>query len=495
MNPSGPFSRNQFLWLRLFANVFFMAVWYFSNQGLLFWDDFSYLSMANDINQGVFEINDNHFTSRIVLLYPVAFFIKIFGINAFTIALYPLLCGLVLLNLVMWLGAQISQWAGIVGGVLVLCDYHLIYFSKHLFPEMPLALCVFVFLVVYYKLLRNEIVPRYAGLLSALALFGAFLIKTTVILLLPLVVFLFINDRRQRRNGSYWLVFISLGLFFLIVNGFWYQEVKGDFLYRFTNIANNHVATPKTFFDKGGTEILKRLTYLPLLGFLKGGFFIPLLAALPAVLKIKRRHFKLDQPEYFWPIASLFLIGTYWFMSTNWRYYSPMPTENRHIVFFIPVFVMTAMHFWPRLHLFEWLRKNYIVIGGIVGLFLIPVYSIYKSSETNFDDMSGLIDEYLVQNAKAQLVITDGLLTYGNRYYYDMNPPEDVYLWFSELETFDILNQFVDSAYLLINPANFNEDYADSDNYDRFIEQMQDNGINIGLLEQRGNVSLYLLTK
>ena len=257
---------------------------------------------------------------------------------------------------------------------MIVCDYQLINFENHLFPELPLTLCVFVFLMSYYLLLRNEIVPRYAGFFAALALLGAFLIKTTVILLLPLIVFLFINDRRQKRHGSFWLVFVTLGVFFLLINGFWYQEVKGSFFYRFQNIANNHVATPKTFFDKGSIEIIKRLTYLPLLGFLKGGFFIPLMAALPALFGLKKKSFKLEKPEAFWPVASLFLLLSFWFMSTNWEYYSPLPTENRHIVFLIPVFIMTAATFWPKLHLFEWFHQNKLVVIGLVALFTIPIY-------------------------------------------------------------------------------------------------------------------------
>jgi 4-amino-4-deoxy-L-arabinose transferase-like glycosyltransferase len=207
---------------------------------------------------------------------------------------YQLICALILLNLAFWLGNKVSMWTGLIAGVLILCDYNLIFFGNHLFPELPLTLCLFLFLMSYYLLLRNEMVARIAAFIGALALFGAFLLKTTIILILPLILFLFINDRRQKRHKAFWIVFIFLSLFFFILNGLWYEEVKGDFFFRFENIANNHVVTPKTFFDKGGIEILKRLTYLPLLGFLKGGFFIPLVLALPSLLSLKRSNFKLE---------------------------------------------------------------------------------------------------------------------------------------------------------------------------------------------------------
>jgi len=495
MPNSNLLSLKQYRLIQLGANVLMISIWYLSNQGLLFWDDYTYLHFANQINQGEFEITTNHFTSRIALIYPVSLIIKLFGIGPYSMVLFHLLCGMALLNTAFWLGNKMSQWVGLIAGVLIICDYQLIYFGNHLFPEMPLTLCVFLFLTSYYLLLRNEIVPRIAALIGALALFVAFLLKTTVILLIPLLLFLFINDRRQKRNRAFWFVFISFSAFFFVLNGLWYEEVKGSFFFRFENIANNHVVTPKTFFDKGGIEILKRLTYLPLLGFLKGGFFIPLVLALPAILSLKRRTFKLEKAEQLWPVASLFLLASFWFMSTNWRYYSPIPTENRHIVFFIPVFIMTAALYWPKNAYFEWLSKNHVLKIALVGFLMIPAYAIYKSDKTNFKEMSSMINSELVQNKEAQVVITDGLTSYGYQYFYEMGAVEDTYLWFSEVKTSELLDAFDDSAYILLNRANFNEDYNDSENYDRLLGQLKNREINIELLKREGRVELYLLKK
>lgn len=450
----------------LVANLLFLLVWYYANQGLSFWDDYSYLQLANEVNQGTFAISENHFTSRITVIYPVAFFIKYLGVSEYSMVVYPLLCALALLNLFFWLGHRINRWIGVLGGLWILCDYHLIYFSSHLFPEMPLTLCVFTMLMGYYLVLKDEMVPRFAGLLSALALFGAFLTKSTVVLLLPLLLFLFINDRRRRRHGSYWLVFVSLTTFFVLLNGFWYLETKGDFLYRFVNIANNHVATPKTFFDKDTSTILARLTYLPLLGFLKGGYFIPLLLALPAMLKIRKSHFRLDQAEYLWPLAALFLLAAFWFFSTSWRYYSPLPTEPRHIVYFIPVFIMSAATFWPHQQVFSMLKRRWLAVLGVAGFLCIPVYAILGSGKKNFRDEQRLVKNLFVDDKSPQVVITDGLTTYGHPYFYGFGEIEDKCLWFSELDDEDLRSIISGDkpVYLLINRGYFNEDYQDSEN-------------------------------
>jgi hypothetical protein len=144
---------------------------------------------------------------------------------------------------------------------------------------------------------------------------------------------------------------------------------------------------------------------------------------------------------------------------------------------------------------FEWLSKNHVMKVALLELLLIPGYAIFKSGDNNFKETSSLIKSELVGDESAQLVITDGLTSYGYAYYYDLKPSEDVYLWFSEVENFEILNSFEDSAYLLVNPANFNEDYNDTENYNKFIEELQENNINISLLRKEGDVEFYLLTK
>lgn len=485
------------LWL--IANLVFIAVWYLANEGLSFWDDFTYLNLANELNQGSFEINENHFTSRIAIIYPTAWVIKYLGINQYTMVVYPLICGLLLVNLFAWLGQRINRWIGVIGVLMLVCDYHMITFSNHLFPELPMMLLVFITLAGYYLILKNEAVPRLAGFMSALALFTAFLVKTTVVLVLPLLLLLFINDRLKKRNGSFWLVFVALSIFFFLINGFWYMEVKGSFFYRFQNIANNHVASANSFFDKDAGTILARLTYLPLLGFLRGGFFIPLLLALPAILKLRKQHFKMDTAENLWPVASLVLLLTFWFFSTSWRYYSPLPTQNRHIAFFIPVFIMTAATYWPHQSIFSLFHKRWLVIATVCCFLTIPVYAIIKSDHRNFRDQEVLMQMFLVGDAREQWVITDGLNSYGYPYFYDFGASDsinDQYLWFSEMDLEQLGQQLErELVYILRNKAYFNEEYNDTPNYEQMIKDMEEKGYELKTTARKGEVALFHVKK
>lgn len=442
---------------QLAINVAFLIVWYFANDGLAFWDDYTYVNFAQQINDGTFQITNNHFTSRVGLLYPVAWLTDLLGINQFSITVFPLLCALGLLNLFFWIGERYGHWIGLLAGFMLLVDYHTITFMTHLFPELPVALSIFGALFCYDFVNRREGDYRILALLMSLLIFAAFIIKTSMFIVGPLFAFLVINDFRRHRNKGFWYISISLLVFFFLIHGFWYKEMFGDFFYRFNNISDNHQATVKTFFDKESTEIIKRLTYLPFLGFIRGGFFIPLGFALPALLTLKKKDWNLDKPEKLWPIASILIIASWWFISTNWKYYSPMPVETRHIMFVIPVMLMAGAYYWVDKPIFNKVMTSKLKWLVIAGLLIIPGYKISKSGDRNFDELESLMKTEFVGKVWPQKIITDGLISYGYSYFYGLEPTNDVYQWWVELD----FNQVAIGDYILVNPPYLNDRYEE----------------------------------
>ncbi|OEK04449.1 glycosyltransferase family 39 protein [Roseivirga misakiensis] len=442
---------------QLLLNIALIIVWYLANDGLAFWDDYTYLNFADQINKGTFEITTNHFTSRIGLLYPVAWLTDVFGVNEYTAALYPFLCSLIMLNLFFWVGERYGHWIGLMTGFLLLVDYHTITFTTHLFPEMPVALGVFGALFCYDIVNRREGDYRLLALLTAALIYGAFIIKTSMFIVGPLFVYLVINDFLRRRNKGYWYITVSLLLFFFLIHGFWYKEMFGDFFYRFNNISDNHEPTVKTFFDKDATQLIKRLTYLPFLAFLRGGFFIPLGFALPAIFSIKRSDWNLDKPEKLWTVSAILIFVSWWFISTNWKYYSPMPVETRHIMFVIPILLMAGAYYWSEKELFQKLISGKAKWFIVAVLLVIPVYKIFKSNDRNFSELSQLITTEFVNESEGQKVIADGLVAYGYPYFYDFEESNDVFEWWVELD----FDQVKIGDYLLVNPPFLNDRYEE----------------------------------
>ncbi|MFY0594513.1 ArnT family glycosyltransferase [Roseivirga sp.] len=442
---------------QLALNLAFILIWYFANDGLAFWDDYTYLNFANQINDGTFEITTNHFTSRIGLLYPVAWLTDVFGVNQYTAALYPLLCGLIIMNLFFWIGERYGHWLGLIAGFLLLVDYHTITFTTHLFPEVPVALGIFGALFCYDIVNRREGDYRLLALLCATLIYGAFIIKTSMFIVGPLFVFLVVNDFLRRRNKGFWYITVSLLIFFFLIHGFWYKEMFGDFFYRFNNISDNHEPTVKTFFDKDSTQLIKRLTYLPFLAFIRGGFFIPLGFALPALFSIKRSDWNLDKPERLWSVAAILILISWWFISTNWKYYSPMPVETRHIMFIIPTLLMAGAHYWSENNLFQKVINGNLKWVVVAALLIIPAYKIVKSNDRNFSELSELIKTEFVDNNEAQNIIADGLVSYGHPYFYDFEVKDDTYMWWVELD----FDQIALGDYLLVNPPFLNDRYEE----------------------------------
>jgi len=472
----------KYAWIQIAYNLLFILFWYFANDGLAFWDDYSYLNLARQINDGFFEVTTNHFTSRVGLIYPVAWIIRWLGIDAYSITIFPFVCGLLILNLLMYHGKRYNIWIGVIGGLFLVCDYHFLQFVTHLFPEVPFAACIFLALFSYDIVNRREGDHRFLALLTALSLFVAFLIKTTVFLLVPLFLFLFFNDRlRRKKHYSYWLITVTCLLFFFVLNLFYYYETKGDAFYRLNNISMNHEASSKTFFDKPLSETLKRLTYLPLFGFMRGGFFIPLILALPAIITLKKSDWRLNDPTKLWAIATILTLASWWFMSTNWKYYSPMPIDTRHITFIIPFMLMAGVYWWTKTKtsLFKQVERLKWPFALLLLLLAIPIYKVSKSDDRNFKDLESLYQTELIgldaQLTESQTVYTDGLLSYGYPYFYNFKEANFNYEWWveSDLAKVDI------GDYLLINQPFLNERYNDFIKLEKLKAIVQERGWNL----------------
>jgi len=218
---------------------------------------------------------------------------------------------------------------------------------------------------------------------------------------------------------------------------------------------------------------------------------------------LRKKHFKLDTPEMLWPVSLLFLLLSFWFFSTSWRYYSPLPTETRHISFFIPIMIMTAATFWPDQKVFSLFRKRGLTIATICCFLTIPVYSMTKSGRRNFKEQEVLVSTFLVDNPESQWVITDGLNSYGYPYFYDFGTPDmgkdpinDQYIWFSEMNLDELAQPLeLELVYVLLNRAYFNEEYGDSENYEKMVKDLDTRGYQLMILEKKGEVSLYHIKK
>jgi hypothetical protein len=136
-------------------------------------------------------------------------------------------------------------------------------------------------------------------------------------------------------------VFACLGLCgYLLV----YQYFTGDFLFRFRAVENNRYADALSYFDKSWKIMAIRLTYEPILMFLKAGYFVNFCLAIPIIVQIlrKNRAMYAQKTVVYWTHLLLFLLVFYWFGTTSLQVYSPLPLDYRMFVLLSPFLAMVA---------------------------------------------------------------------------------------------------------------------------------------------------------
>ena len=92
----------------------------------------------------------------------------------------------------------------------------------------------------------------------------------------------------------------------------------------------------------------------------------------------------------------------------------------------------------------------------------------------------------LLNNDEPIRVFTDGLISYGYPYFYDLQPTDDQYIWFSEM---DGVEPRV-GDYLLVNPPYLNSRYDDFKNLESFKEMVTSKGLSLNQIST-GKVLIY----
>ncbi|NVJ47841.1 MAG: hypothetical protein HWE07_11965, partial [Cytophagia bacterium] len=123
-------------------------------------------------------------------------------------------------------------------------------------------------------------------------------------------------------------------------------------------------------------------------------------------------------------------------------------------------------------------------------LLVIPVYKISKAGDRNFEELEVIFSDVLTANTEPAIVFTDGLLSYGYHYFYDLESSNLSFIWFSE--RYGVAPMAGD--YLLVNPAYLNKRYNDFENLDLLKEQVEALGLRLEPIS-RGEVEFYRIVE
>jgi len=262
-----------FILILILVFALFLRLYFFS--GFQLTDDPVYCYYANKVLDGEFYFGndiegmvlmriDPIMTCRLVQIYQTAISFYLFGINSYSIAIYPLLASLGSIIVIFYLGKIIfNEKIGLLSAFLLSIFPLNIAYATWSMPDVPIAFYCALSALLFIK--ADRIKPqkfkqidkrKILFLLSGIIIGISYLHKVSgAVILLVLVALMLYNTAKKRKiDYDYIYLFIGLGII-LLIEGIFYYLNNGDFFTRY-----NVLTTRYRFWE---TSINSDFTYYP----------------------------------------------------------------------------------------------------------------------------------------------------------------------------------------------------------------------------------------
>lgn len=351
----------------------------FGYTGHFGFDDLHYAGLANDLLNGTVNFED-HYAYRFPLILFTSLFYSIFGISDFTSALPSLIITIAILITVYNNLREQGTMAIIIGLSLTTLSNWFLFYSDKMMPDIYVALSVIWALSIIaryrFKSGRTRTLP-YALLLALSLLFG-FMAKGTIVLVIPLLLFLVVTDIIQKRDMRFWIYSVISGLALLALYLLVIWIVTGDVMKRFDAIASNSYLNLCSYDQQSIRILLRRIFFsffeLTVYQSLATGFIF-IIASL--FQKNAGRYFKLDDAFSFYLVSALILLLSSNFMTISLSSYAPMCLDPRHYLFLVPVASIPASKI-----IVDFMKTKRSAIPILIALLSVTVVSFFLQGHT-----------------------------------------------------------------------------------------------------------------
>jgi 4-amino-4-deoxy-L-arabinose transferase-like glycosyltransferase len=342
-------------------------------------DDIHYAELAADLLKGSVNYED-HYAYRFPVVFFTAFFYWIFGISDFSSSLPALMVTIIILIIVFKILREQGARAIIIG--LSLCTFSnwFLFYSDKLMPDIYVALSVIWALAIihHYKYKSNKRKTALSGFLFAFSLLFGFMSKGTIVLVLPLLLFLFISDIIKKRDLKFWGYSLISGIGLLIIYLFVIWILTGEVLKRFEVIADNSYLNLCSYDQQSLSILLKRV----FLGFFELSIFQSLATGFIFVFaylfqRKGLRYFKLEDSFSFFLVSAMILFLSANFMTISSTSYAPMCLDPRHYLFLVPVVAIPASKI-----IADYIESKQAAFQIIIALFCITLISFFLQGST-----------------------------------------------------------------------------------------------------------------
>lgn len=324
----------------LLLHVAFLFCGFYGN------DDINYARHAGEVaNTGMLSFTEtDHFRLRWTCIFVTALFYKIFGFTAFASSLFSYFSFTLTAWLIYKLLKKEPSQLLLFACVMFFLSFTVIFYAHRLLPDTGVCFLVFAAYFFYYrKRFSNAPDFKYA-VFFVLALFLSMITKETVMITMPLWIFLFMSDMLAKRNGRFWGIVI---LFFAALTGLYLLYFKlstGDWFFRY-HVLNHYselYGHGITYQQLGFTDLAKRLIYQLWDALLFNGDFEYLIFAIGAF--IYRRKICINAASQHIVVSFMILLLSANFMSYSINGYNPLWPDPRHFIFIVPFAVISGAY-------------------------------------------------------------------------------------------------------------------------------------------------------
>ncbi len=334
------------------------------------YDDLHYANLSVDLLNGSLDWED-HYSYRFPVILLTASFYALFGISDLSSSLPALLITSSILVIVFCILKNESRKTLILGLSLTLFSNWFIFYSDKLMPDIYVAFSVISALAIIHKYKyrsNRKGTFLYSVILSLAVLFG-FMAKGTIVLIVPLLLYLLLVDIFLKRDLKFWMYTIISGITLLVLYFLFIGLLTGDVLKRFETIANNSYLNLCSYDKQSLKILLERISF----GFFKMTVYQGLLTGFIFSIVVLLRKgsagfFKMNDSFSYFLISSIILLLSSNFMTISMTSYSPMCIDPRHYLFLVPVASISASYIIVRFLEDGKYGLNIVVLLAVVSL-------------------------------------------------------------------------------------------------------------------------------
>jgi len=342
-------------------------------------DDIHYAELASGLLNGNMDFGD-HYAYRFPVVLFTAFCYLIFGISDFASSLPALTITICILIIVFNTLREHGPKAIIIGLSLTTFSNWFLFYSDKLMPDIYVALSILWALAIIhrykYKSDKNK-TARYAFLFTFALLFG-FVSKGTIVLMIPLLLFLIVTDIIRKRDLKFWLYSLISGSALLAIYLLTIWIFTGNVMERFHVIADNSYLNLCSYDQQSLKILLKRV----FIGFFELTIFQSLATGFIFVFAILFQRkgpgiFKLNDSFSFFMVSAIVLFLSSSFMTISPSSYAPMCLDPRHYLFLVPVAAIPASRI-----ISDYLESKKTGLQIIIALFCVTLISFFLQGQT-----------------------------------------------------------------------------------------------------------------